>query len=182
MPYHLIHPSEIFEIGRLFMKKTILTAIILLSSASVAYTQASKLPSFSLPDPGGAMHSSAQLGAKGVVVIVSAPTLKDKAAQEGWAKDLVATKGSNPASLILIEDMTASAFAGIAESHMKKDWKPGTLPILLEDKTGKVHGAFGVGKDQTKVFVYDQGGNLLYSTAAAPSVAAAKTVWAKLAK
>ena len=164
------------------MKKTILAAIIILTTASFAHAQANKLPSFSLPDPQGGMHSSAQLIANGLVIIVTAPLLHDKAAQEGWSRDLAATKGSNPASLILIEDMSASAFKEIAASHMKKAWKPGTLPILLEDKTGKTHAAFGIGKNTTKVFVYNKGGNLIYSTAASPSAAAAKTIWAKLAK
>jgi len=164
------------------MKKTLLSAIIIFAAVSVAHAEPSKLPSFSLPDPQGGMHSSATLVANGLVVIVTAPILKDKAAQVGWSKDLVATRGSNKASIILIEDMTASAFKGMAESHMKKAWKPGTLPILLEDKTGKVHAAFGVAKETTKVFAYDKGGNLVFSTAGSPSVAAAKTLWGKLSK
>ena len=162
------------------MQKTILAALILLTSTTIAHAQA-KLPSFTLPDPQGGMHSSATLVKNGLVVIVTSPILHDKGAQEGWSKVLVATRGSNPASIILIEDMTASAFKGIAASHMKKAWRPGTLPILLEDKSGKVHAAFGIGKDTTKVFAYNKSGALVYSTAGAPSAAAAKTVWSKLA-
>lgn len=164
------------------MKRFILVAIILITGAATAYAEPSKLPTFTLADPQGGKHSSATLVANGLVVIVTSPILKDKSAQQGWSQDLVATRGTNKASIILIEDMTASAFKGMAESHMKKSWKPGTLPILLEDQTGKVHAAFGVGKEQTKVFAYDKGGNLVYSTAVAPSAAAAKTVWGKLAK
>lgn len=164
------------------MKKTILVVILLLAGVGVAQAEPGKLPSFNLPDPQGGMHSSSQLVANGLVVIVSAPLLHDKAAQVGWSKDLVATRGSNPASIILLEDMTATAFKSIASKEMKKDWKPGTLPIILEDNTGKVHAAFGVGKNTTKVFAYDKSGNLVYSTAAGPSVAAAKTLWGKLKK
>ncbi|HCU24273.1 MAG TPA: hypothetical protein DF383_04570 [Deltaproteobacteria bacterium] len=164
------------------MKKSLTFVILILIVSSRVQAGPDKLPSFILPDPQGGMHSSAQLVANGLVVIITSPILKDKSAQEGWSRDLVASRGSHPASIILIEDMTASAFQGIAASHMKKDWEPGTLPILLEDKTGKVHAAFDVGKNQTKVFVYDKVGSLIYSTISAPSMAGAKTVWSKLSK
>lgn len=164
------------------MKFLPLIAILFLAAPAAGYAQSNTLPAFNLPDPQGGMHSSAQLSANGLVAIVSAPLLKDKSAQEGWSKALVAAKGNNPASLILLEDMADSAFEGIAASHIKKDWNPGTLPIILEDKTGKVHASFAVGKDQTKVFVYDSGGNLVYSTSDSPSAAGAQTVWGKLAK
>lgn len=162
------------------MKKFLLAIVCLVFTPTLAQAEPSTLPSFNLPDPQGGMHSSAKLGANGLVAIVSAPILHDKSAQEGWANDLRSAKGSHPGSLILIEDMSASAFKGIAESKMKKEWKPGDLPILLEDKTGKVHGAFGVGKDQTKVFVFDKSGKMIYSYGGAPSAAAAKTIWGKL--
>jgi len=162
------------------MSKFIIAALFLFLLSPAIQAQPSTFPSFNLPDPQGGMHSSAQLLAHGVVAIVSAPTLHDKSAQQGWASALVATKGSNPGSLILIEDMQASAFKGMAQSEMKKDWHPGVLPILLEDNTGKVHGAFGIGKDETKVFVFDKSGKMVYSTAMPPSEAAAKTVWSKL--
>lgn len=164
------------------MKKSIVFAVFLFMGSAMAQAEPSQLPSFNLPDPQGGMHSSATLSKNGIVVIITAPLLHTKTAQQGWSRDLAATKGSNPAGLVLIEDVAASSFKGIAEKDMKKDWKPGTLPILLEDNTGKVHGAFGVGKDQTKVFVFDKSGKLLYSTIAPPSEAAAKTVWSKLGK
>jgi len=162
------------------MKKAILLAIFCLISPSLTQAQPSQLPTFNLPDPQGKMHSSEILAVNGLVAIVSAPILKDKSAQEGWSKDLAAAKGNNPANLILLEDISASSFKGIAKSEMKKDWKPGTLPIILEDNTGKVHSAFGVGKDQTKVFVYNKEGKLIYSFGGNPSPAAAKTIWGKL--
>lgn len=164
------------------MKKKLLFTIILFISAAAAHAQPSTLPTFTLPDPQGGMHSSAQLVANGLVIIVSAPLLHDKSAQEGWSKDLAVTKGTNPASLVLLEDLAASSFEGIAKKDLRKDWKPGTLPIPLEDNTGKVHGAFGVEKDQTKVFVYDKSGHLIYSQSGSPSEEAAKAVWAKLSK
>lgn len=164
------------------MKKILFTLALILFPSAPVLAQPAQLPSFNLPDPQGGMHSSTQLLAHGLVVIVSSAILKDKSAQQGWSRDLDATKGTNPASLILIEDLAASAFAGLAENAMRKDWKPGDLPILLEDKTGKVHGAFGVGHDQTMVFVYNPKGSLVFSTAEAPSVAGAKAVWGKLGK
>lgn len=164
------------------MKKTILTVMILLSAVAAAQAQSSKLPDFSLADPQGGVHSSAELLASGLVLVVTAPTLHEKDAQEGWTKFLAAAKGNNPASLVMIEDMSASDFKGIARSDIKKDWKPGDIPLLLIDETGKTREAFGVARDSTKVFVYDKKGNLLYSVADNPSAALARTVWDKLAK
>ena len=162
------------------MKKTLISVIIIVAAASLAHAQAKKLPSFNLPDPQGGMHSSSELSVNGLVVIVSAPILHDKTAQEGWAQHLADTKGSKKASLILIEDMSASAFKGMAASSMKKNWKPGIIPILLEDNSGETHAAFGVEKEETKVFVYDKNGNLIHSEAGSPSVETAKTIWIKL--
>ena len=162
------------------MKKYFVTALLILSFSAIAHAQVQTLPSFSLPDPDGQMHSSAQLGKNGIVVIVSAPLLHDKSAQQAWSKFLVATKGNNQASLIIIEDLAASAFQGMASSEMKKDWKPGSLPMLLVDKTGTTHSSFGVDKDTTKIFVFNKGGNLVFSDAGSPSEAAAQTVWGKL--
>jgi hypothetical protein len=87
------------------MKKTIALAIFILAVTSITHAQSNTLPSFSLPDPQGGMHSSAQLVKNGLVVVVSAPTLHDKSAQEGWNKFLMAERGENKASLIFIEDM-----------------------------------------------------------------------------
>ncbi len=164
------------------MKKSILITIILLSTAVIAQAQPKKFPTFNLPDPQGGMHSSQQLSTNGAVVIVTSPILNDKSAQEQWSRNLASSKGEKQASLILIEDISASAFKGTVESHMKKAWKPGDLPILLEDETGKFHSAFGVGKDQTSVFVFDKNGNLVYSNSGQPSEAAAQTVWGKIPK
>jgi predicted transcriptional regulator len=162
------------------MKKSLIAVTVLLTISVVAHAQTNKLPSFTLPDPRGEMHSSAQLIANGLVVIVSSPILHDKTPQEKWSRLLVETKGNHQASLILIEDLSASEFQGIARQEMKKDWQPGSLPLLLEDKTGRTSGAFGVGKESTKVLVYDKNGNLIYSDAGSPTEAAAKTVWNKL--
>jgi len=118
------------------MKKNIIkragaAAIIIFAVTSVAYAQTGTLPSFSLPDPQGGMHSSAQLVKNGLVVVVTAPTLHDKSAQEGWSKLLTAAKGDNKGSFIFIEDITPSLFKKTVRKDMKKSWKPGDIPILL---------------------------------------------------
>lgn len=163
------------------MKKTIITAIIILAVSSVAQAQG-QLPYFSLPDPQGGMHNSAQLVSNGMVIVVTAPTLHDKSAQEGWSKLLRTAKGSNKASFVFIEDMTASAFKGIAKKDMKKDWQTGDIPILLIDNSGTTRQAFGVARNTTKVFVYDKNGKLVYSYSGSPTTAAAQTIWGKLGK
>ncbi len=164
------------------MKKTILMTMAILSAVATAYAQSNQLPDFSLADPQGGVHSSAELKTKGLVLLVTAPTLHEKDAQEGWVKFLTAAKGNSPALWVMIEDMSASDFKGIARNDMKKDWKPGDTPLLLIDETGKTREAFGMARDSTKVFVYDKKGNLLYSEAGSPTAALAKTVWDKLAK
>jgi len=161
------------------MKKILIAAVLFLIASATAQAQ-SKLPDFSLLDPQGGSHSSAELLGKGLVVLVTAPTLHEKDAQVGWIKLLIAAKGSNKGNFVLIEDITASAFKGIARGDMKKDWKPGDIPLLLIDETGKTREAFGMAKDTTKVFVYDKGGNLIYSESSPPSAALAKSVWDKL--
>lgn len=166
----------------MIMKKTILTVMILLSVRAVLQAQPAKLPDFSLADPQGGMHSSVELVASGLVVVITSPTLHEKDAQEGWTKFLTAAKGNNPAAYIMIEDLSASDFKGIARNDMKKDWQTGDIPMLLIDETGKTRDAFGVARNNTKVFVYDKKGNLLYSVADSPSAALAATVWSKLSK
>lgn len=162
------------------MKKTIFAAMILLAVSSMAQAQFNTLPNFTLPDPHGGMHSSSQLAKNGLVLVVTAPTLRDKNAQKGWNKYLVAAKGANKASFVFIEDLSVSMFKGIAMKDMKKDWQPGDIPILLIDQTGKTRKTFGVERNTTKVFVYNKSSKLVYTYAGSPTATIAKTIWSKI--
>lgn len=153
---------------------------VLMCLPALVHAQPKTLPNFTLADPQGGIHSSTTLVKNGAVIVVTAPTLHDKGAQEGWNKYLNAAKGSCKASFIFIEDMTASLFKGTAKSEMHKSWKTGDIPILLIDNSGNTRKAFGVARDGTKVFVYDKGGKYVYSYSGSPSAASAKTIWSKL--
>jgi hypothetical protein len=146
----------------------------------LTHAQPKTLPKFSLPDPQGGMHSSATLVKNGMVIVVTAPTLHDKGAQEGWNKYLSAARGNCKASFVFLEDLTASLFKGEAKSEMHKSWKTGDIPILLVDSTGNTRKAFGVARDGTEVFVYDKSGKFVYSYGGSPSAASAATIWGKL--
>ncbi|MFH1829588.1 MAG: hypothetical protein ABH871_02260 [Pseudomonadota bacterium] len=157
-----------------------MAAILMLAFATYAYGQPKQLPGFILPDPDGTKHASSTLVKNGMVLVVTAPTLHDKGAQEGWDKYLVDTMPKSGPILIFIEDMSVSAWKNIAQKDMKKDWKPGVPPLLLLDEAGSVRKSLGVGRDATAVLVYDKSGTLVYTDKESPSLASAKTIWSKL--
>lgn len=139
-----------------------------------------RVPNFTLADPQGGKHSLPQLAKQGLVLVMTAPTLRDESAQKGWDADLVAARGSNKGALVFVEDMSASLFKGTARSEMHKDWKAGDVPMLLLDEAGNVRTSLGLAKNDTKVFVYNTSGILIYTYAGAPTKAAAQTIWSKL--
>lgn len=162
------------------MKKMLFTSLILIFFNSSLNAQSARLPNFSLPDPGGTYHSSNEIAKNGLVLVVTAPTLHDKSSQEGWDKYLVQTMPKGRSKLVFIEDMSVSSFKGIALKDMKKDWSPNIPPLLLIDNSGSTRKLLGVGRDETKVFVYDKNGKLIYSDSGTPSASSAKVIWQKL--
>jgi len=162
------------------MRKIIMLSALLTVFAVSAYAQPKKLPHFSLSDPRGNVHSSGTLIEHGMVLVVTAPTYHDKAAQEGWDDYLVKTMPKGKGALVFIEDMSASDWKGIARKDMKKDWQPEVPPLLLIDEKGDVRKSLGVDRDQTSVMVYDRNGSLLYSEKGAPSESKAALIWSKL--
>ena len=109
---------------------------------------------------------------------MTAPTLHDKGAQEGWSKYLPASMPKGGV-LIFIEDMSVSDWKSVARKDMKKEWKPGVPPILLLDEKGNVRKMLGVARDTTVVLVYNKKGQLTYTDRGGPSAASAKTIWSK---
>lgn len=154
----------------------IVLALLIVPLSALA---ASSPPNVTLLDPDGGAHNVKTLLKKGGVLVMTAPTLHEKSAQEGWSKYLpdAMPKGG---MLIFIEDMSVSDWKDTARKDMKKDWKPGVPPMLLLDEKGSVRNMLGVAKDRTAVFVYDKKGKLTYSCYCGPSATLAKTIWGKI--
>ncbi len=140
---------------------------------------AKKLPSFSLKDPAGKTFSDKEVSKNGLVLVVTAPILKNKDAQEGWEKFLNKDKGGSKAKLVFLEDMGPSAFKGKAKKEMKKEYKAGGEPILLIDNDSKTRKSLKVPEKKTVVLVYDGDGKLVHTEEGNPSAEAAKKIWDK---
>lgn len=154
-----------------------LSFFLYVSMAQAGY--ASQLPAFSLQDVAGKTYTQKNFE-KGVIIIVTAPTLSNKGAQEGWSDQLTATKSGNKRGLILLEDMTAALFKKTALNRMKKEYKPGVEPVLLIDDTGEVRKKMGVEEGKTIVLVYDDNGKLIHTEVGKPSKSLAQALWKKL--
>lgn len=141
---------------------------------------AGELPDFSLQDPAGETFTKDSLAKDGLVLVVTAPILRNKGAQEGWDKYLRDAKSGSKAKLAFIEDMTPSLFKGMAMKGMKKGYKPGKEPILLIDNDGDVRRQLNVPRKKTVVLVYSNDGTLVHSEEAKPSFGAAETIWRKV--
>lgn len=160
------------------MKKIVLLVMALLVVPVFALA-AAKAPNVTLLDPDGGSHNIAGLLKNGGVLVMTAPTLHEKSAQEGWSKYLPDTmpKGG---MLIFVEDMSVSDWKKTARNDMRKEWKPGVPPMLLLDEKGSVRSMLGEARDTTGVFVYGKGGALTYTYKGGSSAAAAKTIWTKV--
>jgi hypothetical protein len=160
------------------MKKRIGIAIVILLAAATAIA-ASGVPKIVLKDPDGGSHNLASLLAKGGVLVMTAPTLRDESSQEGWSKYLpeAMPKGG---MLIFVEDMSVSDWKDEARKDMKKDWQPGVPPLLLLDETGSVRKALSTERNDTAIYVFNKKGKLVYTDKGDPSAAAAKQIWGKV--
>lgn len=147
-------------------------------AASGSFAQ--KLPNFSLKDPDGNAFTNASFAKDGLVLVVTAPILKNKSAQEKWNKYLLKAKAGSKAKLVYLEDMQPSLFKSTAIKGMKKDYKFGKEPILLIDDSGEIRSATKVPEKKTVVLVYNGDGNLVYSETGKPSAQAAEMIWKKV--
>lgn len=162
--------------------KKLLFVVALLLVATTAHAYPAQIPTFSLQDPLGKTWSSSGLIANGLVIVLTTPILHDSGAQKGWGAHLPSTMPKGGQKLVFLENLSASDWKSTALKEMHKDYTPGTVPILLVDKTGSVAKSFGATPKNTVVLVYDKKGKLIYSFAGAPSAAAATTIWGKLGK
>lgn len=160
------------------MKKLVLLVMALIIVPTVALA-AAKAPNATLLDPDGGSHNIGALLKNGGVLVMTAPTYREKGMQEGWSNILPAAmpKGG---MLIFVEDMSVSSWKGIAKKDMRKEWKPGVPPMLLLDEKGSVRKMLGEAPDTTGVFVYGKNGELVYTYKGGPSAAQAKAIWAKV--
>ncbi len=141
---------------------------------------AQTLPNFSLKDPAGKRQTKSEIAKNGLVMVVTAPILSNKDAQEGWSKFLTPAKGERKGHIVFVEDMKPSSFKGKAMSSMKKDYKPGKDPILLVDQQGSLRKKLKVKEKKTVVLVYNKEGKLVASEEGPPSAEAATALWKKL--
>lgn len=162
--------------------KKLFFVVALLLVATTAHAYPAQIPTFSLQDPLGKTWTSSGLIANGLVIVLTAPILHDSGAQKGWDAHLPSAMPKGGQKLVFLENLSASDWKGTALKEMHKDYTPGTVPILLVDKTGSVAKSFGANPKNTVVLVYDKKGKLLYSFGGAPSTDAAKTIWGKLGK
>ena len=138
-----------------------------------------RIPEFSLKDPLGKVHTSAEVVKNGAVFVVTAPTLSNSSAQKGWSKYLVEGMVSG-AKLVFLEDMEPSDFKETALNDMKKDFVENKPPLLLIDNNGKLREEMGADRNKTEIFVFNGEGLLIYKDNSSPSEEAAKIIWSKL--
>ncbi len=140
------------------------------------------LPRRTLADPRGAPHALDALtaGGRGVILVVTSPTVDQEKAQRGWDDALIAARPANAAArVVFLEDLSQSWFKSIARAAMKKDFVPDREPLLLIDEDGATREALGVEKATTVVLVFDARGALVATHTEAPSQPAATRVWAE---
>lgn len=154
-------------------------AFMLFSCARVEEMKVSnKLPGFELKDPLGKFHKSDDLYKHGLILVVTAPTLHNSGAQNGWDKYLTGKTGK--ATLVFLEDMEPSDFKKKALKEMKKDFHEDKPPLLLIDDDGRIRKKVGAERNATEVLVYDKKGGLIFREKGKPSDTAAKAILAKI--
>jgi hypothetical protein len=117
-------------------------------------------------------------GGRGVILVVTAPTVDQEKAQRGWDEALIAARPASAAArVVFLEDLSQSWFKGVARAAMRKDFVPGREPLLLIDEDGAARESLGVGKGATVVLVFDARGALVATHDEAPSAPAATRCW-----
>ena len=134
------------------------------------------LPDFVLKDVHGKTFQSKLFREKNLVLVITAPTVHNKGAQEGWAEAFDDKAFLETINLVFLEDMQPSLFKGKAKASMKEESKPGSQPILLIDPDAKVRKSLNAPANETIVLVFRKGGDLVQVESQGASPAAAKRV------
>ena len=148
----------------------------------LAHEQRVALPERTLADPLGADHALRELARVlgGLIAVVTAPTLANQAAQEGWSSAFDAGIGAERGRVVFLQDMSVSWFADTAKERMAAETEPDANPLLLLDESGEVARALGVAEGETVLIVFDAKGNELKRSAEDPSAELADRLWAAL--
>ena len=136
-----------------------------------------RLPDFALRDPAGTQFTSAQLAPKGLVLVVTAPTMDNRDAQRDWSEALQDARPDGAPPPVFLEDMSASWFPGTALERMREKYRPGGDTLLLIDPEGRVREALNVEKGETVVLAFAPGGRLAFVETADPSPHRAQRLW-----
>lgn len=142
---------------------------------------ARELPRFALRDPFGERHESERVAERGLIVVVTAPTFKNRKAQVGWAEHLLKSRPEGNEALVFLEDMSASWFDERAREEMRKEDDPDEPPLLLLDEDGALRKRLGAKKGETVVLVYGADHELRRVEREKPTRARAERLWEALA-
>ncbi len=138
---------------------------------------ARELPRFALRDPFGERHQSERVAEHGLIVVVTAPTFKNRKAQVGWAEHLLKTRPEGNEALVFLQDMSASWFDERAREEMREEDDPDEPPLLLLDEEGELRKRMGAKKGETVVLVYGADHQLRRVEREDPSRARAEQLW-----
>jgi len=135
-----------------------------------------KRPRFSLEDARGRAFTSDVLEGRSAVFVVTAPTVSQGSAQEGWSRSLdpLDWPADGPFYAFL-EDLSQSWFKEVALGEIRAKYDP--PPWFLIDPTGDLRKALGVPPGTTMVLVFDTHAVLQLVEKAAPSPARARVIW-----
>ena len=146
-----------------------------------SWAHAQPIPDVTLPDPEGGKHHLPTLAKSGgLVLVITSPTLDDKSAQEAWSRLLASARGANQGAFVMVEEMEDAFLKSIALHEMKENWKPGDVPLLLVDHSGKLCAKLDVSEDETAVLAYNHKGVLVKRYTGPPSKARAQAMWSAI--
>lgn len=156
--------------------------VLLLAGAAVGGEGfAQRLPDFHLKDPAGREHTRAEVLTKGVVLVVTAPTVDNEDDQRGWDEELRKARPADAEGrLVFVEDLSASWVPGLALEGMKREFRDGVEPLLVVDEEGALRRALHVERGKTVVLVYDAAGKLVHDETGDPAAHRAARTWASL--
>ena len=134
------------------------------------------LPRFALEDARGRAFTDEALRGRSAVVVVTAPTVSQGDAQQGWSRalDVLDWPADGP-SYFWIEDLSQSWFKSVALGEIRAKYDP--PPWFLIDATGEVRRSLGVPADATAVLVFDRHAVLRLVELAPPSPARGRAIW-----
>lgn len=156
-------------------------ALLLAGAAVGGEGFARQLPDFQLKDPAGREHTRAELLPKGLVLVVTAPTVDNEEDQRGWDQELRKARPADAEGrLVFVEDLSASWVPELALQGMRREFRDGVEPLVVVDEEGALRRALHVERGATVVLVYDAAGRLVHDETRDPAAHRAARTWAAL--